>query len=108
MLIVYVNLFIMRIRTNGEFKTETIVDIAQRIMAQLQDAGVERVSGLNVYLSIVDKHGAQRDLELDGTTVDVLSIDCEDLTVRKRASQLRVTKATASSYSPQPKRRRDR
>ncbi|MEO0729180.1 MAG: hypothetical protein AAFY64_02220 [Pseudomonadota bacterium] len=54
----------MRIKSRGTFETEALVDIAQRMMAELQDAGVSHVQNVNVYLNIIDKTGSQRTLQL--------------------------------------------
>ncbi|MEO0722780.1 MAG: hypothetical protein AAFY43_11610 [Pseudomonadota bacterium] len=77
--------------------------MAQRLVAQLQDAGVERVVDVNVYLSVVDRHGAQRHLLLDGAEVDLLDIPADDLAVAAPAKRLALSRA-GSRPTAGPKR----
>jgi len=95
----------MRFRTRGTFQTETVIDLAQRLVAQLQDAGVERVVDVNVYLSVVDRQGAQRHLLLDGTKIDLLNIPADDLAVAAPEKCLSVSRAGARPTAG-PKRHR--
>ncbi|MBI1384702.1 MAG: hypothetical protein GC150_07320 [Rhizobiales bacterium] len=87
----------MRFKIPGEFETETLLDLSQRIMAVLQDAGVERVAQLNVYLSIVGRDGLQRELERDGEPIDTLTLDGRDLACPSRPDRLTVSDRPAES-----------
>lgn len=79
----------MRFKTKGTVQTENVIDIAQRIVAQLQDAGVGHVAGVNVYLSTVDKRGECRDLAINGKIVDELDVEIDDLRVLPPEESLR-------------------
>ena len=53
----------------GTFAAETLIDIVQRAVACLQDAGAERISDITLTLTVVDRHGAPCPLCLDGCGV---------------------------------------
>ena len=69
----------MKFGTRGKFKTEDIIEIAMRSVAELQDAGVEYVSGVNLYLTPIDQKGRQRTILKNGKEVDHIRPDLEDL-----------------------------
>ena len=94
----------MRFKINGQFETETLIDVAQRITAELQDAGALRVAGINVYLSVVDRHGVSRSLTLGCELVETLSIDCSDLALDVPAPKLAVGRASSPMAGPKPRR----
>lgn len=97
----------MRFKINGEFETETLVDLAQRVMAELQDAGVAHVAGVNVYLSIRDARGVERTLMRDGQLVDCLVLDCTDLAVSRPAAPLELSRPSQDvRRTRSPKRQR--
>lgn len=73
----------MRFKTQGTFETEKLIDIMQRIMAQLQDVGVPHVSGVNVYLQTIDETGSKRGLAINGIYVDELEVFCDDLIIEQ-------------------------
>lgn len=103
----------MRIKSTGTFTTETLVDIAQRMMAELQDAGVSHVQNVNVYLNIVDKTGSQRSLVLGDRTIDILPLDCSDLEAQMPEQRLSLARAGADrpqrpSRHPRPRRATER
>lgn len=70
----------MRFKTRGTIAVEDIIEVAQRVMAQVQDAGVTHISGVNVYLSPSDRDGKRRRFVRDGLEVDEVSIETWDLT----------------------------
>ena len=88
----------MRFRTRGTFATESVIEIAQRLVALLQDADVARVCGLNIYLTTVDKKGAHRELMLDGQAIEIADIDCADLALP--APECKLSLAAAAPNSP--------
>jgi hypothetical protein len=101
----------MKFKTRGTFETEALIDIAQRAVACLQDAGAERVASVSVYLTVVDRHGAPCPLCLDGETLDQLDLDMADLALAVPPARLVVgkphTSRTARSAArPTQKRRR--
>lgn len=71
----------MRFKTRGTFETEAIIDIAQRVMAQVQEAGVDHVAGFNIYLTPTDAAGKHRRFVKDGLEIDHIDVETWDLTV---------------------------
>lgn len=101
----------MKFTTKGTFQSETLIDIAQRAVACLQDAGAERVAGVSVYLTVVDKHGAPCPLCLNGETLDQLDLDVAGLALSMPTARLSVGKPqTGRSARPaaRPSQRRRR
>lgn len=82
----------MKFKTRGIVETEALIEIAQRAVACLQDAGAERVAGVSVYLTVVDTQGAACPLCLDGETLDQLDLDVADLALAMPAAKLAVGK----------------
>jgi len=98
----------MRFRTRGIFASETVIEIAQRLVALLQDADVARVCGLNIYLTTIDKKGAHRELTLDGHALEIADIDCTDLALSEPQSKLALAAAPNSPSAPTAPYRRKR
>lgn len=97
----------MKFRATGTFETETIIDIAQRLTAVLQDADVVRVQNLNVYLTVVDKSGAHRSLQLGDETIDAFALDCADLACAAPPSRLKLGRpSSGANRRPNPANRR--
>lgn len=76
----------MRFKTRGNFATEDIIEIAQRVMAQVQEAGVEHVSGFNIYLTPTDEAGKHRRFVKDGLEIDHVDIETWDLAIAEPES----------------------
>lgn len=96
----------MRFKIIGEFETETLIELAQRAAAQLQDAGVERVAGVNIYLSVVDRKGVMRSLSLGDEPVEQITLDCGDLALERAAPRLELSRQPYQSRKgPSPKKR---
>lgn len=87
----------MRFRTRGTMTSEAVVDVASRVVATLQDAGVERVAGVNLYLTVIDKKGAERTLEVGGELVESWDVPCADLIVPDAPKRLQVARQGAPS-----------
>jgi len=98
----------MRFRTRGIFASETVIEIAQRLVALLQDADVARVCGLNIYLTTIDKKGAHRELALDGRALEIADIDCADLALSEPHSKLALAATPNSPSAPTAPYRRKR
>lgn len=101
----------MKFTTRGTFTTEALIEIAQRAVACLQDAGAERVAGVSVYLTVVDKHGAPCPLCLDGETLDQLDLDVAGLALAMPPARLSVGKpqtgrTARTAARPNQRRRR--
>ncbi|MEO0731141.1 MAG: hypothetical protein AAFY64_12225 [Pseudomonadota bacterium] len=98
----------MRFKTSGVFETEALIDVVQRLVAQLQDANVQRVTGVNVYLSVIDKAGTKRTLTLGGEAIDTITLECSDLTLPDAEPKLQLGAAPTARSAPghKPKRRR--
>jgi len=92
----------MKFGTRGRFKTEDIVDIAMRCMAELQDAGIEYVSGVNLYLTPTDKRGRQRSILKDGQEVDQIRPMVDDLVLPE--AEAKVSTVYTDEYKPARKR----
>lgn len=101
----------MKFKAHGTFQSETLIDITQRAVACLQDAGVERVAGVSVTVTVVDKHGAVCPLVLDGETLDQLDLDVADMALAMPSARLTVGRpetrrnARPSARSAQRRRR---
>ena len=100
----------MKFKANGTFNSETLVDIAQRAVACLQDAGADRVTGVSVYLTVVDKHGAPCPLMLGDEMAESIDLDVADLGLKVPRAQLKVGKPALQPnrgrFSQPNKRRR--
>ena len=101
----------MKFTTRGTFATEALIPIAERAVACLQDAGAERVAGVSVYLTVVDRHGAPCPLSLDGEALDQLDLDVGDLALAVPSARLVVGKPNSglsgrTSARPTSRRRR--
>ena len=100
----------MRFRTKGTFAAEAVIEIAQRLVAVLQDGDVAKVSRVNIYLTVSDKKGRSRALTLDGHEIDLLDIDCKDLALPEPQGKLGLAPETrgqnAKPRSYKPKRAR--
>ena len=98
----------MRFKAMGIFETETLIDVVQRLVAQLQDANVQRVTGVNVYLSVIDKAGAKRTLTLGGEAIDTITLECSDLALADAKPKLQLAAVPMARAGPghKPKRRR--
>jgi len=82
----------MKFTTKGTFQSETLIDIVQRAVACLQDAGAERVSGVSLYVTVVDRHGVPCPLCLDGETLKQLDLDVAGLALAMPPARLSVGK----------------
>jgi len=71
----------MRFKAKGTFETEAIIDIAQRVMAQVQEAGVDHVAGFNIYLTPTDANGKHRRFVRDGLEIDHVDVEAWDLAI---------------------------
>lgn len=101
----------MKFKTQGTFNSETLIDIAQRAVACLQDAGAERVAGVSLYVTVVDKHGAPCPLLLGDELTESVNLDVADLTLAVPQARLKVGKPTQErkrAPAGQPKNRRRR
>lgn len=78
----------MRFKTRGNIATEDILEVAQRVIAQVQEAGVDHVSGLNIYLTPTDATGKHRRFVKDGLGVDQVEIETWDLAVAEPESTM--------------------
>jgi len=92
----------MKFGARGRFKTEDIVDIAMRCMAELQDADIEYVSGVNLYLTPTDKSGRQRSILKDGQKVDQLHPIVDDLVLPE--AEVQVSTVYTDEYQSARKR----
>ena len=97
----------MRFKATGTFATEAVVEIAQRLMAELQEADVRHVQNVSVYLSVIDKTGAQRQLCRGAEIVDDIALDCADLATRTPVLKLELANASRPRRrTPGPGRRK--
>ncbi len=87
----------MKFGTYGTFDTESVIDVAQRIVAQLQDAGVDHVAGLNIYLTPTDKTGRHRKFVKDGLELDEMRIECWDIALPEQESEISTVYANEPS-----------
>ncbi len=85
----------MRFRASATFPTEALIDLTQRVVAQLQDLGVERVGQVSLYLSLLDRNGAPIAIELDHRIAETIDIPCSDLALPKPAPKIATRAATA-------------
>lgn len=91
----------MRFKTRGTFETEAIIDITQRVMAQLQEAGVDHVSRFNIYLYATDAEGRQRRFVKDGLEIEEVEVETWDLAVAEPEES-----AMTTVYANEPTRQR--
>ena len=107
----------MRFKTRGNLSTEAIIEVAQRVMAQVQEAGVDHISGLNIYLTPTNQAGQHKRFVRDGLEVDHVDIETWDLAIAEPESAMttvfanertRGAKPGANFKSIQPTRRRSK
>ena len=96
----------MRFRAKGRFETEAVIEIARRVVAALQDAGVARVGAVNVYLSPMDKAGAAREITRDNEAIECLDIECGDLALQAKGELAVQYPSPARSRAMKPDARR--
>lgn len=97
----------MRFKATGTFTTEAVVEIAQRLMAELQEAEVRHIQDVSVYLSVIDKTGARRELSRGDAIVDAIVLDCTDLATPTPVLKLEMASAgRAPRRTPGPSRRK--
>lgn len=89
----------MKFKAKGTFNSETLIDIAQRAVACLQDAGAERVAGVSLYVTVVDKHGVPCPLLIGEEMIESLDLDVADMALHLPTARLSVGK-------PSPQRQR--
>lgn len=96
----------MRFKTRGHFATEDILEVAQRVVAQVQDAGVDHVSGFNIYLTPTDSDGRHRRFVKDGLEVDHVEVEVWDLTLPEPESEMSSVYANEPTNAPRTGYRR--
>jgi len=98
----------MRFIAKGQFETENLIDVVQRLTAQLQDADVRRVADINVYLTVCNGNGLKRELLLDGEAIDRLELDCADLVCAAPKRTLAISRHASGSAAPRSQHTRSR
>lgn len=98
----------MRFKTRGNFETEAIIEIAQRVMAQVQEAGVDHVSGFNIYLTPTDQTGKHRRFVQDGLEIDHVDIETWDLALPEPESAMTTVYANERTNQAKPSNSRGR
>ncbi len=80
----------MKFHITGTFETETLIDIAMRIVARLQDADVAGIGGVSFTLTPLDKKGVPCPLLLNGAAIERMEIDCRDIAHPETAPVLEI------------------
>ncbi|MEM7172460.1 MAG: hypothetical protein AAF530_19990 [Pseudomonadota bacterium] len=93
----------MRFKTRGTFQTEAILEVAQRVMAQIQDAGVDHISGFNIYLTPTDAAGKHRRFVKDGLEIDHVDVETWDLAIVEPESEMTTVYADERANTAAPR-----
>lgn len=84
----------MKSRAKGLYATESMVGIAERVMAQLQDAGVTHVRDVAIYYTPADWRGQVVEVGTAEGLVDELVISCGELALPMAVAKLEVRRPT--------------
>lgn len=98
----------MRTPVDGHYATEALIEIAQRLVAVLQDAGVTHVRDIAVTYQPTDAKGLDVDVGTLAGPLDVLALDCGHLRQEMAVSRITVLRPTPGRRSRQPSARRSR
>jgi hypothetical protein len=95
----------MRSEVRGYVLTEDLIDIALRLVAALQDAGVSHVRDVTMAYQPTDANGLDFEVGTLAGRIDVLPRDCGHLARPMAASRIRVMRPTSGR---RPRRRASR
>jgi hypothetical protein len=96
----------MKSDARGHFATEDLIEIAQRLVAALQDAGVTHVRDVAVTYQPTDNKGLDVDVGTLAGPVDVLPLDCGHLAREMAVSKIAVLRPTPGRRPRRPARPR--
>lgn len=92
----------MKSRARGLYATENLINIAERVVAALQDAGAGHIRDVAIYFTATDAEGLEVKLGKSGLEIDELKLDFQDLSQSLREHRLTVM----SPGKSQPSHRR--
>lgn len=98
----------MRVKINGDYRTDDMAVIGQHIAVQLEELGVAGIG--NIWLSVrpFDAKGRKLDVLADGKPADTIELDIADLE-RPAVQSAKLTvrpSMDSDTPSPRPSRRR--
>ena len=96
----------MRSDAKGHYATEAMIEIAQRLVAQLQDAGVTHVRDIALYYQPTDAKGLDIDVGTLVGPLDRLPLECGHLALTMPSSKIGVLRPGSASRRQQSSRRR--
>jgi hypothetical protein len=83
----------MRSDAKGHFTTEALIEIAQRLVAALQDAGVTHIRDLSMVYHPTDAKGLDIAVGTLAGPVDTLPLRCENLVQEMPVQKITVLRA---------------
>lgn len=96
----------MRSDANGHYATEALIEIAQRLVAQLQDAGVTHVRDIALTYQPTDAKGLDIEVGTLAGPLDRLPLECGHLALTMPSSTIGVLRPGTAPRRRQPGRRR--
>lgn len=80
----------MRSEAKGHYTTEAVIEIAERLVARLQDAGVTHVRDVTVQYQPTDAKGLDVDVGTLAGPVNELPLDCRHLALPMAVYEIKV------------------
>ena len=96
----------MRSEAKGHFTTEAVIEIAERLVARLQDAGVTHVRDVTVQYQPTDAKGLDIDVGTLAGPVNELPLDCGHLALPMAVHQIKVLRGQPGRRTRAPAARR--
>ncbi len=100
----------MKSEAKGHYTTEALIEIAQRLVARLQDAGVTHVRDVLLSYQPTDAKGLDIEVGTLAGPVGELPLDCEHLALSMPVSKITVLRSAPGRRprTPRPRRAHDR
>ncbi len=92
----------------GLYATESLILIAERVMAALQDAGVTHIRDVAIYLTPADRHGVRLEVATADGPVTTLGVDCTGFALPMAATKPAARYPAAAPRGPRRGPRRTR
>jgi hypothetical protein len=96
----------MKSEVRGHVVTEDLIEIAQRLVAALQDAGVTHIRDVAMTYQPTDAKGLDVDVGTLAGPIDMLPIDCAHLAREMAVSKIAVLRPTPGRRPRRPARPR--
>lgn len=96
----------MRSEAKGHYTTEAVIEIAERLVARLQDAGVTHIRDVTVQYQPTDGKGLDVDVGTLAGPVNELPLDCQHLPLPMAVHEIKVLRGQPGRRARAPAPRR--